>query len=43
MRFAERRLLLAEATGDLESVAMALIMLGVRYGNGGAPITGLAA
>jgi class 3 adenylate cyclase len=37
--FAERRLLLAEATGDLESVAMALMMLAVHYGNSGAPIT----
>ncbi|MHB1165989.1 MAG: ATP-binding protein [Candidatus Nanopelagicales bacterium] len=38
-RFAERRLLLAEAMGDLESVALALIAIGVRYGNSGAPIT----
>ena len=37
--FAERRLMLAEATGDLESVAMALIMMGVRFGTSGAPIT----
>jgi tetratricopeptide (TPR) repeat protein len=37
--FAERRLLLAEATGDLEAVAMALNMLGVRYASSGAPIT----
>ena len=37
--FAERRLLLAEASGDPETVAMALMMLGVRYGTVGAPVT----
>jgi tetratricopeptide (TPR) repeat protein len=42
VRYVERRLWMAEATGDLDAIANAMITMGTRYAGPGAPTTACA-